>query len=202
MFNKLRQGSGGTYFISVQQILQKVTIRKTKLCLDLGVDTEGMKGACGHSCEKCGCLMNDDETFNVFHNLSSLEDNLAKEVQMALVYIAGYVTRNDHVDDTKYYVVEFGEFTEELNRGRLIMPGDNICQCFFYSYMLFHHIKESVCRISLCNALVTISDFYGFINIEKKHGRIMCNILFNCHLYSPRSSKEPKLKVLKLSNEQ
>ena len=40
MFSKLRQGSGGTYFISVQQILQKVTIRKTKLCLDLGVDIE------------------------------------------------------------------------------------------------------------------------------------------------------------------
>ena len=181
MFSKLRQGSGGTYFTSVQQILQKVTIRKTKLCLDLGVDIEGMKGACGHSCEKCGYLMNDDETFNVFHNLSSLEDNLAKEVKMALVYIAGYVTRNDHVDDTKYYVEEFGEHTEELNRGGLTMPGDNMSMGF-----LFLH----VCRISLCNALMTISDFYGFINIENKHGRILCNILFNnyCHMYSPRSS--------------
>ena len=107
--------------------------------------------------------MNDDETFNIFHNLSSLEDNLAKEIKMALVYIAGYVTRNDHVDDTKYYVEEFGEYTEELNRGGLTMSRDDICQWVFYSYMLFHHIKESVCRISLCNALMTISDFYGFI---------------------------------------
>ena len=133
MFSKLRQGSGGTYFISVQRILQKVTMRKTKLCLDLGVDIEGMKGACGNSCEKCGYLMNADETFNVFHNLSSLEDNLAKEVKMALVYIAGYVTRNDHADDTKYYVEEFGEYTEELNRVGLTMPGDVnvILTCYF-----------------------------------------------------------------------
>ena len=48
MFGKLRQGSGGV--INVQQILQKVTIRKTKLCLDLGVL---WKVACGgYSCEK------------------------------------------------------------------------------------------------------------------------------------------------------
>ena len=39
MFGKLRQGSGGTYFINVQQVLQKVTIKKAKLCLDLGIDT-------------------------------------------------------------------------------------------------------------------------------------------------------------------
>ena len=48
---------------NVQQILQKVTIRKTKLCLDLGVNIDEMEGACGHSCEKCGCLINGDKTF-------------------------------------------------------------------------------------------------------------------------------------------
>ena len=71
MFGKLRQGSGGTYFVNVQQVLQKVTKRKTKLCLDLGVNIEEMEDICGHSCEKCGYLMNGDETFNVFHNLFS-----------------------------------------------------------------------------------------------------------------------------------
>ena len=34
-FGKLRQGSGGTYFITVQQILEKVSINKTKLLLTL-----------------------------------------------------------------------------------------------------------------------------------------------------------------------
>ena len=30
-FSKLRQGSGGTYFITVQQILEKVNISEAKL---------------------------------------------------------------------------------------------------------------------------------------------------------------------------
>ena len=55
-----------------------------------------------------------NETFNVFHNLSSLEDDLAKEVTTALVYVAGYVVGNGPVDDTKYYVEEFGKYTKEL----------------------------------------------------------------------------------------
>ena len=69
MFGKLRQGSGGTSFLNMQHILQKVTIIKTKLCLALGVNIEEMEGIYGHSSEKCGYLMNGDETFNVFHHL-------------------------------------------------------------------------------------------------------------------------------------
>ena len=90
------------------------TSQVTKLCLDLGVNIEEMEGICGQSCEKCGYLMNGDETFNDFHNLFSLEYNLAEEVKMALVYIACYVAENDHVDNTKYYVEEFGKYTKEL----------------------------------------------------------------------------------------
>ena len=90
---------------------------KTKLCLDLGVDIEEMEGIYGNSCEKCGYLMNGDETFNVFHNLFSLEYNLAKEVKMALINIAGCVAKNDHVDNTKYCVEEFSKYIKELNRG-------------------------------------------------------------------------------------
>ena len=33
-FGKLRQGSGGTYFITVQHIMEKVAIKKTKLLLN------------------------------------------------------------------------------------------------------------------------------------------------------------------------
>ena len=37
-FGKLRQGSGGTYFITVQQVLEKVSIYKSKLLLQLDGD--------------------------------------------------------------------------------------------------------------------------------------------------------------------
>ena len=179
MFGKLRQGSGGTYFINVQQVLQKVTIKKAKLCLDLGIDIDEMHTMAGHSCEKCRYLMNDEDVFNVFHNLATLEESLSKIVKMALVYIAGYVCRNDDVDDSRYYVQEYGDYINELNRGGLSIPGVNMCQWVFYSYALFNHISNSVCRTSLCNVLMMVSEFYSLDKIEKKHGRILSKFFFN-----------------------
>ena len=37
-FGKLRQGSGGTYFINAQQVLEKVNTMKTKVLLGLNLD--------------------------------------------------------------------------------------------------------------------------------------------------------------------
>ena len=39
-FGKLRQGCGGTYFITVQQMLEKVGIAKTKLLLNLDLNID------------------------------------------------------------------------------------------------------------------------------------------------------------------
>ena len=39
IFSELRQGSGGTYFITVQNVVQKLQIQKTQLLLHLVVDT-------------------------------------------------------------------------------------------------------------------------------------------------------------------
>ena len=51
---KLRQGSGGAYFITVQQVLEKVKIERAKLCLQLHVDIESLDAESGHSCNLCG----------------------------------------------------------------------------------------------------------------------------------------------------
>mgnify|MGYP001794029247 FL=1 len=75
-----------------------------------------------------------------------------------------------------------------------------ICQWTIYSYIIFHEVVKETCRTSLCNLLMMIAEYYG-LNINKKHGRIMANILFKnyCVLYSPHSDREPNQKVLKLS---
>ena len=120
------------------------------------------------------------------------------------------------------YVGEYGAYLNELSRGSLTFPGDGVCQWVIYSYILLDEINSSICRKRLCNerrrfkqelpytnknflyknslnVLMIITDFYGIQNIEKQHSR---NILVKnyCHLYSPRSSKKSKLKLLKLSN--
>ena len=73
-FNKLSQGSGGTYFITVQQILEKVVIRKTKLLLKIGFEIDGL--SC-HSCSKCGFLLNES-IFEVINILPELQKTQTK----------------------------------------------------------------------------------------------------------------------------
>ena len=72
MFGKLKEGSGGTYFINVQQVLEKLSIHKTKLLLTLNVDVSSLNYLSGHSCANCKFLMGDN-AIDVFDNLPKLE---------------------------------------------------------------------------------------------------------------------------------
>ena len=47
-FGKLRQGSKGTYFLNVQQIVEKLNINKTKLLLKLNADVGILNVNIGH----------------------------------------------------------------------------------------------------------------------------------------------------------
>ena len=49
-FGKLRQGSGGTYFITAKSVIEKVCIQHAKLVLQLNIDVEGNDG---HDCLLC-----------------------------------------------------------------------------------------------------------------------------------------------------
>ena len=87
MFSKLRQGSGGTYFINVQQVVEKYNILKTKLVLQLNIDVrETSSRASGHTCLKC----KGDEDFvmnhgmDIIENLPEVEDNLSVEVKLII----------------------------------------------------------------------------------------------------------------------
>ena len=199
MFGKLREGSGGTYFINVQRVLEKLSIHKAKLLLKLNVDISSLNTLSGHSCANCNYLM-DDNAMDIFENLPTLEISLSIEVKETLVYIAGYIVYKDEpVDDTFTYYEKFGNFTNVLNRGGLAIPPDSICQFCFFSYILFNEVKTNVCRQSLCNAFMVISEVYS-LNIGKKHEIIICNIFLNnyVHLFTPRSSKEGSQKFIKL----
>ena len=96
-FGKLRQGSGGTYFITVQQMFEKVVITKTKFLLRLDADNDFPNLEAGHSCSKCGFLLSQDMCTKL-DNLPELESSLSVDTIMTLVYIAGYVVvRNDEM---------------------------------------------------------------------------------------------------------
>ena len=107
-FGKLRQGSGGTYIITVQQLLEKLVIKKTSLLLSLDINLSELNFEHGQDCSFCGYLM-DEEGSEIFDNLPGLENSIPVETKMCLVYIDGYVTRKDKeldenllLDQTKF----------------------------------------------------------------------------------------------------
>jgi len=200
-FGKLRQGSGGTYFINVQQVIEKVNIFKTKLLLQLNVDIEDYSVSSNHSCHKCGYFLSG-KSLEIFQHLEDLEPSLSNDVKMSLIYIAGYIVRKEDPgnNDTFMYYDRFGTFLSGLNRGRLCIPPDTVCQWVMFSCILFLEVASDACRSSLSNLMMSISESYDF-SMERKHGNSLSNIFLNnyCKLYTPVTEKEPKQKLLKLS---
>ena len=198
----MRQGSGGTYFINIQQVIEKFNINKTKLLLKFDLDLSTLANQEKHLCDKCSYALSEEQC-NILDNLPQLEDALTYEVKSSLVYISGYVTRNDiaSVEDTFVYFERYGMFTAGLDRGGLHIPSDSICEWVCFCYIMFHSVVTNICRYSLSKIFMNIAERFN-IAVEMKHGNILSNILLNnyCRLNSPASSSEPKLKVLKLAN--
>ena len=98
----------------------------------------------------------DEEGTEVFDHLIQLEYSLTIETKMAIVYIAGYVTRKDKdfsetdtMEVPTFYYKKHGSYTDELDRGQLNISIDCTCQGTFLSYIIFYSIKKNVCRKSL-----------------------------------------------------
>ena len=205
-FSKLRQGSGGTYFINVQQIVEKTRINRAKLLLSLKQEVPGNEA--GHACDDCAFrLESDEKACEVVDSLEMLESSLPTETKEVLVYIAGYITRKDKeltevslLEQTTFYYQKYGQYTNSLDRGGLKVPSDRACQWIIFCFLVFNIVKDSVCRKSFSHIALTLSDMFDF-EMEEKHARTLSNILINnhCSAATPRSTKEPALKKLKLS---
>ena len=81
IFSKLRQKSGGAYFISVQNALNEFKIRKNKLCLELKSGIFSFEKSCSHSCSKCA-FTSDVHMCDLIVNLPKLEADLLIDVKM------------------------------------------------------------------------------------------------------------------------
>ena len=130
---------------------------------------------------------------------------------MALVYIAGYVTRkvselteSKLLDVTTFYFEKYGSYRDKLDRGGLNIPNDCACQWTFFAnilfiYLFFMAFKDKICRKSLSRIFVQLSEHHEF-GMSEIHSKTLANIIiFNyCTANCPRSTKEAKQKVLKL----
>ena len=161
----------------------------------------------GHECSACGYLL-DEESAEIFDNLEKMEESIPLATKMSLVYIAGYITRNnpelsemDMLIQTTFYHQKYGNYLNSLDRGQLNIPSDCACQWTLFCYIIFNSVKDKVCRMSLCNIFMAITEFFHSFNMQKHHGRILSNVLLNnfCSSVTPLSNKEPSLKTIKLA---
>ena len=86
----MHQGSGGTCFITVQQIIENVNIYKASLLLSANVNVDSFNIEKGHSCFNCSFLL-DENSAGIFDGLPELESSVPEDTKMVLAYMAGYI---------------------------------------------------------------------------------------------------------------
>ena len=68
------------------------------------------------------------------------------------------IRKDEEREDTYYFCEKFGSYLDELNRGGLTKPGDTVVQWVMYSHIIFNSVVEHVCRKSLSNVFMIISE--------------------------------------------
>ena len=159
----------------------------------------------GHECNRCKIDF-DEKTLDVIASVQEIEHKIENETKQSLVYIAGYLARNSELNEdelfesTTFYHQTYGSYLDELDRGGLQIPTDTVCQWTIFCYCMFEVVKDHVCRNSLADLFMTVSNMHS-LDQNLKRAKTLTNIFSNnhCRLTTPRSKKEPSQKVLKLS---
>ena len=67
-----------------------------------------------------------------------LETPVSIDAKTTLFCIVRYVSHNNLVNEATFsYYEKFGDFSRDINRGGLKVPGDTACQWTIYSYIFF-----------------------------------------------------------------
>ena len=108
-FSKLRQGSGGTYFINTQSVLEKAKIHHAQLALRSGAHFNDHSDQ--HNCMYCNKNLTSQEA-EVLDNLFRLEEQLGSDTLNAMVYIGGYLESKvpkstPECEDTSHYYQKY-----------------------------------------------------------------------------------------------
>ena len=98
-FGKLRQGFGGAFFVTAQQVTEKLRINKSRLQITLGIEFEISAETTKHKCSYCDYVL-EVELSSCFDNLPDLEGSVDDAAKTNLVHIAEYVLRKFNVADS------------------------------------------------------------------------------------------------------
>ena len=101
-------------------------IKQTSLLLTQNVNTDEFDVNPRHQCTSCDYKF-CEQGLEIYDNLENLEPSLSNEIKMALVYIAGYITRKDNQPsecETHFCYEKYGKYTNLTDHGKLNVPSD------------------------------------------------------------------------------
>ena len=91
-FGKLRHGSGETYFLSAQSVIEKIRMQQTKLSEKLELHISNDSAGDEHECELPKRLLTNEEC-EIFENLEALKESVESDVVAVVLYIAIYLQK-------------------------------------------------------------------------------------------------------------
>ena len=122
-----------------KKCIEKLHVKQTYLLLNKNVNIDEFDVNPGHQCTFYDYKL-CEEGSEIFDNLENLESSLSNEIKMALVYIAGYITRNDYQPsecEANFYYEKYGKYTNSTDRRKLKVSSDHTCRCLFFLFLFF-----------------------------------------------------------------
>lgn len=176
-FGAYRQMSGGSYFISVEEIVYSAKFRNLRLFTDL----ESLKEIAHKISSCCSSDFTDDE-LSLLDSASDLSSHYADNNELStLFYIAGFVSKKQGIqgESISLDLSDHSEFCQFLDRGKLTYPPEYIFNFVQSCYFIF---EEN--RISCSNRFVRLCEFFFDCSVSEYPETLnissLCRQLANC----------------------
>lgn len=188
-FGGFRQGSGGNYHISYEQILSSMTLQRLKLfdILELPYSNEHTRDSC------CSTELCDNE-IDLLDVIPSLED-LEEIERSTLYYICGYVSMKINIGlDAPVVDSNISEFTTNVSRGALKHPPEELFDLGLRLYCYHKNVESKSCSTRLMKAFKEIYESsYSFLDESIVSG--MLQRFINCFSKGHANMQTEQIKI-------
>ena len=180
-FGVYRQSAGGCYYISLQQIMNSLSLQRLKLFDKLEIESKS-----AHVTEDCCSESLNNEEVEMLDECFDLASTLTEVEKSSLYYIAGYVAAKENlsVSDESDNQHPNSEFTTLLSRGKLshlpVKPFD--LTCVLYTYY------KKVTKSCIQHLLIAFQQIYESRHLEYEAENRILRGLINC--FSKAFSKQ------------
>lgn len=168
-FGVYRGMFGGLYHISVEQILIGAKFRLLSHFQTLNSDENENILIIKHSAPCCTSSISDDE-LQLVDDIADKIDLLTIQERNALFYVAGYITKKEHLitcEPTGIEMSSDSEFLSLVSRGKLTYPSSQLFNYTLCCYAFFSASVSDKCLKRLTNVFSFLHDVFLF-DLDRK----------------------------------